>query len=254
MHPVLLKFGPFTIYSYGLMVALGFALAAFLIYKRANSFGIDKDKMIDLAILILISGVLGARVLYVLLNLSYYRSNIFEIFDLSKGGLVWYGGFISALVLLVWYIRKKSMDFWNVADLIAPYAALAQGIGRIGCFLNGCCYGVAAPAGYPLAVIFPGESIARQPTQVYSSLALVLIFIILRLWQDRRRFAGEIFLGYLLLYSLKRFLAESLRGDNPGMLRGLTISQGFGVVVFIIAITVFALKAAKWKKRISGSK
>jgi len=121
-------------------------------------------------------------------------------------------------------------------------------------FLNGCCYGVAAPAGYPLAVIFPGEGIARQPTQAYSSLSLILIFIILRLWQDRRHFAGEIFLGYCMLYSLKRFLLESLRGDNPVILSGLTISQGLSVVVFIIAITVFALKAAKWKKSISGSK
>jgi phosphatidylglycerol:prolipoprotein diacylglycerol transferase len=247
MHPILLKLGPFTIYSYGVMVAAGFSLAAFLIYRRAPKFDMDRDKMVDYLILILISGVVGARILYVLLNFGYYRANPIEILNLSGGGLVWYGGFISALLASVWFLKIKNIDFWLVADLIAPYIALGQAFGRIGCYLNGCCYGILAPCNF----IF-GE---RQPTQIYSAILLVIIFIVLVKWQEGRRFKGEIFLGYCALYSCKRFFIEFLRGDNPKIFSGLTMSQLISAVVFLAVLIVFKLKADEWRKKISpGSK
>lgn len=254
MHPVLLKLGPFTVYSYGLMVALGFALATFLACRRARLFGLDKDRVIDLAVFVLLGGIAGARVLYVLLNLSYYRVNMFEALDLTKGGLVWYGGFLSALLVLVWYIKANRIKFWTVVDLLAPYIALGEAFGRIGCFLNGCCYGFEVPPGSPLGIVFPGESAARYPTQIYSAIVLLLIFVILRLWQDRRHFAGEIFLGYCILYSAKRFSIEFLRGDNPRIILGLTISQVISVVVFALAAALFIQKMIRWKMGISKSK
>jgi len=150
------------------------------------------------------------------------------------------------------YIKKNGLGFWTVADLMAPYAALAQAFGRIGCLLNGCCYGREAPCGYAFGIMFPNESAVRYPAEIYSSIALILIFIVLRVWQDRRHFAGEIFLGYCIMYSLKRFLLEFLRGDNPRIISVFTISQVISVVVFAAGISIFAIKMTAWKKKRSG--
>lgn len=234
------------------MVALGFGLAAFLIYRRAAGLGLDKGLIMDLVVLILLVGLFGARSLYVLLNLSYYIANPIEIFNLSKGGLVWYGGFLAGIAGAIWYIKINKLDFWAVSDLIVPYVALAQGFGRIGCYLNGCCYGVTAPLSYPFGVVFPGSMTPRHPTEIYSSLALILIFMILRAWQDLPHFKGGIFLGYCALYSLKRFYIEFLRGDNPKIICGLTLSQLISAFVFIMALAIFIYKGRQWKRYLSS--
>jgi phosphatidylglycerol:prolipoprotein diacylglycerol transferase len=139
------------------------------------------------------------------------------------------------------YIRINKLSFWPVVDLIAPYVALAQGFGRIGCFLNGCCYGVKMGDG-------------RFPSQLLSAVLLFIIFGALLIWQNRRRFTGEIFLGYCILYSTKRFAVEFLRGDNPKILLGLTMSQLISVAVFAAALAVFTVRAKQWKKRLTISK
>ena len=254
MHPILLKFGSFTVYSYGVMVAIGFALSTFFIYRRAPKFNIDKDRAVDITIVVLISGILGARLLYVLLNISFYIANPLEIIMLSKGGLVWYGCFITALLAMIIYIRIARLDFWSVVDLIAPYAALGQAFGRIGCFLNGCCYGMKVSSDFPLAVTFPCDSDPRFPSQLVSSGLLFIIFVILIIWQNRRRFIGEIALAYCILYSFKRFVMEFLRADNPKILLGLTISQIISVVIFVVTLAIFTLKAKQCKKRPTISK
>jgi phosphatidylglycerol:prolipoprotein diacylglycerol transferase len=237
MHPVLLKFGPLNVYSYGVMVAIGFALATACAYMHAPKFGIDRNNVVDLMILMLVFGIAGARVFYILQNLTYYRLNPSEMLNLSKGGLVWYGAFIAGLGISAIYIKIKRMDFWASLDLAAPYIALAQALGRVGCFLNGCCYGVAMADGL------------LHPTQLYSAATLLLIFVALRIWQDHRHFKGEIFLGYCILYSSKRFLMEFIRGDNPGIFLGLTISQVISCVVFVISLGTLITMAVVWKKR-----
>ncbi len=254
MHPILFKIGPLNIYSYGVMVALGFAIAAAFIYRRAPVYNLDGNMVVDYTIIILVSGVAGARLFYVLLNIGYYTANPFEIVNLSKGGLVWYGGFIGALAASAWFVRARKLDFWAVSDLVAPYLALAQALGRVGCFLNGCCYGKVAPAG-AWAVAFPQDGTLRYPSQVYSAIGLLGIFVLLRLWQDRRRFTGEIFLGYCMLYAGKRFAIEFFRGDNPRIFASLTMSQAISIVIFTAAAAVFISRSNRWKKEISsGSK
>ena len=254
MHPTLLKFGSFTIYSYGVMVAIGFALSTLLVYARAPRFNIDKDRAVDLTIVVLISGIIGARLLYVLLNLSFYAANPLEIIMLSKGGLVWYGGFLAALLAMVIYIRIARLDFWSVVDLLAPYAALGQAFGRIGCFLNGCCYGMKVSPGFPFSVTFPCDTDPRFPSQLVSAGLLFIIFVFLLIWQNHRRFVGEIFLAYCILYSSKRFIMEFLRGDNPKILMGLTISQIISALIFTVTLVIFILKANQCKKRPTISK
>lgn len=252
MHPILAKIGPIYIYSYGLMVAIGFSVATLLAYKHADDFGINKERIIDLGIVMLAGGIIGARIVYVALNFQYYMKNPLEIVNLARGGLVWYGAFIFGMIAAAWFVWKNRINFWTVADLFAPYLALAQSFGRIGCLMNGCCYGSAAPSGFMLSVIFPGESICRYPTQIFSALALLLIFAILRTWQKKRRFNGEIFLGYGLLYSVKRFSVEFFRGDNPKILHGLTISQLISVAVFVVCSGLFIYRYLKWKRSLKS--
>ena len=250
----MIRAGFLNVYSYGVMLALAFGLAVFLIRKRAPRFGLEGDKMLNMLIIVFISGIIGARAFYILLNLPHYLAMPIEAFDLSKGGLVWYGGFLAGFAAAFIFIGLNKLDAWNVFDLIAPYTALAQAIGRIGCFLNGCCFGVEAPYGYPFGVIFPDSHTFRHPAQIYASLLLLLIFVVLMIWRERRHFRGEIFLGYCVLYSSKRFALEFLRGDNAKVVAGLTISQAISAVVFLIAASIFAARMIKWKKTRSFSR
>ena len=237
MHPILAKFGVITIYSYGVMVAAGFGLASFFIYKRAEKFGLNKDKILDFLIIILVAGILGGRLLYVLLNFGYYAARPLEIPNLSKGGLVLYGGFMTALAAAAAFLKKERLNFWAVVDLVAPYLALGQAFGRIGCFFNGCCYGANG-----------------APVQLYSSLALIGIFLALRFWQDARKFNGEIFLGYCMLYTVKRFVIEFIRADNPRIFICFTISQIISIFVFMLALGLFIKRRSLWKEKNTGSK
>lgn len=253
MHPIIARIGPLSIYSYGLMVALGFAAAILLSYRLAPRFNINKDKLVDFGICILIGGLIGARLFFVVMNLKYYIANPVEIIDLSKGGLVWYGGFLVGVLVGIIFVKKNNINFWDGADLLAPFIALAQSIGRIGCFLNGCCYGIVAPENYPLGVVFPHELVVRHPTQIYESAALLMLFLILRRWQESRHFKGEIFLGYAMLYSFSRFVLEFFRGDNPKILVGLTIGQVVSLGIFISCVTILAIRIILWKKNSSRS-
>ncbi len=253
MYPIITKIGPLYVYSYGLMVAIGFAVATLLAYKHAGDFGINKEKIIDLGIVMLVCGIAGARVVYIAMNSHYYIRNPLEIINLTRGGLVWYGAFIFGMIAAVWFVRKNKINFWTAADLFAPYIALAQAFGRIGCFLNGCCYGSVAPSYFLLDVVFPGESVLRYPTQMFSVIALVLIFAVLRIWQKKSHFNGEIFLAYGILYSIKRFGVEFFRGDYPKIFYGLTISQLISTIVFVACSILFVHRYLKWKKSLKST-
>lgn len=224
MYPILFEFGPLKIYSYGFSIALGFIVGAYLAKLEARREGISPETIVNLSLCLAISGVLGARLLYILQNLAFYIASPGQIFMLHKGGLSFYGGFILATVCAVIFLKRERLPVLAVLDLISPYLALAQGIGRIGCFLNGCCYGQPA---------------ARYPTQIYSSLSLLAIFLILRIAQSKRTragyFVGQIFLLYCLLYSSMRFFMEYLRGDNLRIFAGLSIHQFISIVIFAIS-------------------
>lgn len=235
MYPVLFRIGPIQIYSYGVMLALGFLVATFLARRRANSIGMDGDAIVDICVFLIVFGLLGARLLYIILNLDYYKSVPLEAVMIWKGGLVWYGGLISAILASVWFLRKKRLPIVKTADLLMPYVALGQAIGRIGCFLNGCCYG--KPTSSVLGVSFNPAQGTVHPTQLYESAATFFIYLILR---RRKPGDGKTILLYLLFYSAFRFFNEFLRGDNPQVFIGLTVSQ-------IISPIVLATTIILWK-------
>ena len=234
MHPVLFKIGPVQIYSYGTMLAADFLAVAFLARRRAIALGVDADAILDLCLWLIVSGLIGARLFFVILNLDYYRQSPLEVFMLWKGGLVWYGGLIAAIAGGIVFLRIKKMPLLKTGDLIIPYVALGQAIGRIGCFLNGCCYGKTAPPGF--GVIFDAAQGSVYPTQLYESAAMFVVFLVLR---KRATANGRTMFLYLMLYSAFRFAVEYIRGDNPFILMGLTVSQLISIAVFTTAVILW---------------
>lgn len=198
----------------------------------------------DLSLCIAVSGILGARILYVLQNLRFYLEYPLQILMLNRGGLSFYGGFILAVIWAIIFLKRRHLPFVKTFDIVIPNLALAQAIGRIGCFLNGCCYG--KPTDFFLRFYSAGQNIARHPVQIYNSLNLLLIFVILRKFQVNRRgkscFLGQTFLLYCLLYSAMRFFMEYLRGDHLVLFVNLTIHQYISAGIFVISCIIW------WKK------
>ena len=155
------------------------------------------------------------------------------------GGLVFYGGVFTSLVFGVLYIRRSRLSIFDVLDVVSPYIALGHSIGRIGCFLNGCCYGNPI---YGLSDLAIQDTPIRHPTQIYSSLFLLLLYMILRVIFRFRDFSGQVFFCYLALYTLGRFFIEFLRGDNPCFLYNLTFSQFVSVAIFILSFLLYFVR------------
>ena len=188
MYPILLKIGSITVYSYGFMLALGVGVSLILIMRKARKEGIDEEAVLDLTIITVLSGLIGARLFYVFFyDWEYYRLNPLQILDFRNEGLVWYGAFILGAAAALLYVRIKRLSFWRTFDLFAPYLALGYAFGRIGCFLNGCCFGT--PTDLPWGVVFPGlDAVPRHPAQLYSTLLSLGLFAFLLWLYPRRRF------------------------------------------------------------------
>lgn len=256
MHPVLIQFGSITLYTYGLFVGLGFLAAVTFASHRAKRYGIVQEEMADLFFLILISSVLGARILYIIVNFDEFASDPISVFKIWNGGLVFYGGFIGALVTAFLFVQKKGLPLGKTADIIAPAIALGHAIGRIGCFFAGCCYGQQCDL--PWAVTFKDpQSLAPlnvhlHPTQLYEALSNMVLFATL-LFVDRWLSSdkkgegdgvkspskdGAIFWLYIFLYGLFRSIIETFRGDPRGdfISNSLSVSQGIGLFMSFVGI------------------
>ncbi len=234
MHPVLFKIGSCSVYSYGAMLALAFLVCSFLARRRAVAIGMDGEKIFDLMTALIISGVIGGRLLFVLLDLDYFRSRPLDIFKIWEGGLAWYGGLILAVISVAVFLRINKMPALKTADLLMPYIALGQAIGRIGCFLNGCCYGKATAL--PIGVVFNPEQGAVLPTQLFESAARFIVYLVLR---RRVPSNGRTFFLYLIFYSTFRFFIEFLRGDDMLAIMGLTFSQAVSIAIFSTAVILW---------------
>ena len=243
MHPTICHIGPFTIYSYGLMLVAAFLVASYLCGQKARSINFNTNYLYNLLFFAFLLGILGARIFYVIEHSSYYIKRPMEILMLQYGGLSWFGGLILGSVFATIYLRLKKLNVLTVLDLIAPFLALGQAIGRIGCFLNGCCYGRYSELG----IYFPVHDAVLIPTQLYASFFLVVIFITLRFIQDKPHRSGVVFFAYLLLYSIQRFFIETLRADNPRILFGLTLFQLLCIAAFTLSCAWFLFSARNKK-------
>jgi len=251
MYPILGKIGPFSLHSYGLMLVLAFALSLWLASKEAEKSKVmTPQRVIDIGLLILVSGMVGSKVLYILLNLPLSKKDFFDT-TLWRSGFAFFGGFCLALVSIIFYAKKHKLPFFKIADFFIPYVALGQAVGRIGCFLNGCCYG--KPTTLPWGVSFPLDSPAGyhygalflHPTQLYSVLNGFILFLILNKVKSSPKFASEVLLLYLLCYFTFRFLIEFLRGDNQSLFLSLTLFQWISAGIFFTSLIVFL---SRWRR------
>jgi len=245
MYPILIEFGFFKIFTYGLLVATGFLVAILLASSRAEKEGLDSQKVLDLCFYVMVSALLVARLLYVIVEYRYFLDSPLEIFKFWKGGLVFYGGLILGVLISLWYLKRNQMPMWKTADLLAPSIALGQSIGRWGCFFAGCCYGKKTDVAWGITFTDPRSlaplEISLHPTQVYLSLNAVFIFIFLMWLSKRKVFDGQILWSYGILYSIGRFAIEYFRGDDRGFPVEQVLSTSQFVGVFIFSFSAFML-------------
>lgn len=258
MHPILFKIpiaGGLTVHGYGLMVAIGFLAALAWIRYQSKRVGLSPQVMTDLAFWLMIAALVGSRIVFILVDWRYYLENPLAVFQIWEGGLVFYGGLIACIFTAWYYLKKKKLNFWRVADVFMPGVALGHAFGRVGCFLAGCCYGKTCDPHAWYAVVFPphAESLAPQgiavyPTQLIESASNFMIFLFLA-WRSRKKaFDGQILLLYLITYAILRGAIELLRGDGergfvvPGW---LSTSQMLSLVLLVAALLVLLYRRGR---------
>lgn len=267
-------FGDVPYNSWGLTITLAFLFAAIVSHRRAARVGIDPDKMVGIYVVAIVLGLVGARLLHFLMATpEQFFADPLVFFNLTRGGFAFYGGFILAGIGAIWYGIRRKIDPWKLADVVGPTVMLGLAIGRIGCFLAGCCHGRVVDLPPDAHGILPDTFSGGQifvfseppyvaelmrhgvgvndvpvlPTQPYESIAAFTIFVIGSLLFHYRKFDGMAIAGVLFLYSLWRPFNESIRGDE---IRGtdwfgLTTSQLVSIPVFLLAVVIVAVQ---WRK------
>ena len=238
MYPEMFSLGNLTVHSYGLMIALAILVSALLLYREAPREKINPDYILEAVIVAGIGGLLGARVLYMLLNWSYYSTQPLSALFTQFEGLSFYGGFFLATILIYLWSRWRGIGFLKLTDFMAPYLALGYAFGRMGCFLNGCCYGVESNVPWALP-ISPGDEVLRHPVQLYALVGALLIFFILKKIRPVRPFVGFLTVALFALYGLLRFSTEFFR-HGEAIWIGLTNAQVFSLVLVFAALLVMA--------------
>jgi phosphatidylglycerol:prolipoprotein diacylglycerol transferase len=250
MYPILFSFGSFRIFSYGFFVALALIISMYYLSYSSNrlKFKIfSQEELYSFVIYLVLFGITGARIFYILTNINEYIISPLSIFKVWQGGLVYYGGFITVTIFAIIYCRVRNIQVLYLGDFFGPALALGHAIGRIGCFFAGCCYG--KESNLPWSVVFTDkQSLAvlgehLHPTQIYESLGNFCIFFILFFYSKKKRRVGDIFAIYLILYSILRFIVECFRGDDRGMQYfGLSISQNISIILLIVGVFIYARK------------
>ncbi|SHH86312.1 phosphatidylglycerol:prolipoprotein diacylglycerol transferase [Sporobacter termitidis DSM 10068] len=240
MYNDLLTIGGVTIHGYGLAIGVGVICAIFLAHWRAKKRGLNTDVVITLALLALIFGFVGAKLLFAVTALPDILRH--PLLILTGDGFVVYGGIIGGIAAALIYCRAKKISFLPYFDLLVPSVAVAQGFGRIGCFLAGCCYGreTSAPFGVTFRdSLYAPNGVALIPTQLISSAGDFLIAAVLLLYarQDRKR--GRVGGLYIILYSAGRFAVEFLRSDPRGSVGALSTSQFISIFTLILGLLLF---------------
>lgn len=215
LHPILFKIGDFAIYAYGAALFVAFAVGIIWSIREADAEGINQDYLYEVILIGLVLALLGSRLTYVFLNWDFYRGGPWwKIFAFREGGLTFYGGLLAALLGGYFYCAYRKISILRLLDFVAPFIALGYAITRIGCFLNGCCYGQVTTL--PWGLVFPAvDSFPRHPTQLYASALTLLIFFLLRYLRKYKTFDGFIFAFFLIFYGIYRFIVEFFRVSLP---------------------------------------
>jgi phosphatidylglycerol:prolipoprotein diacylglycerol transferase len=237
-------------------LAVAYLTAIWWLRRKAIAEGLPEQKILDFSLYVLASAILGAKLLLVIVEWRHYLSNPRELVEVLRSGGVFYGGLICASVVGIWYLRKNHLPAWRIADMGAPAIALGEAIGRWGCLAAGCCYGrpTSGPLGITFTDPFANQAVGTplneplHPTQIYLSINAFLMFLVLQWAYRRRRFDGEIFWLYLLLYSITRGIIEIWRGD---LVRGFVIpgvlstSQFIGLLVAAVSLGMLVYRSRR---------
>src|SRR6059036_88719 len=249
MYPRLFELGPITVYTYGVLLAAAYLFGLKLAMVRAKHRGLDANRVLDLGIYIIISALIGAKLLLLITDFQLFRNDPRELLTLARSGGVFYGGLILAVAVALVYIRRVGLPLWTTCDVFAPGIALGHVVGRFGCLFAGCCFG--KPTTKPWGITFTDPFAAANvgtplgvplhPTQLYEAGAALLILGAL-LWTERkgRAFAGRTFWLYMLLYAVSRFIIEFFRGDERGTVGMFSTSQFISIVLAPLAIVMLA--------------
>jgi len=238
LHPILFRIGPVNIYSFGLMLSLGFALAVLVSFLNAKRHGVDRWVVVDMALWLFLAGLLGSRLVYVVMNWDDYAGGpLWRVFATWEGGVSFFGAIAGGFLAVAVFARRHRLSLARIADTVAPGLALAAAVGRIGCALNGCCYGLPTAGFWGVFTRFaPG---LRHPTQLYESAAYFVTFGFLLWWQGRReRAPGQVFTMFVLCYLAGRFLVEFFR-EGQRLYPWLTVTQAAALVVAAAALAAY---------------
>jgi phosphatidylglycerol:prolipoprotein diacylglycerol transferase len=249
VHPIAFNLGSLTIRWYGVMMAIAFIAGLWTASRRGRREGIEAEKILDIGPWLIVGTIVGARALHVA---TYWHEEfagrpLWEIFAVWKGGLVFYGGLVGASLAGILYARYKKIAVWKLADVLAPSIPLGYVFGRIGCFMNGCCFG--RECSLPWAVHYPPghETYPNgvHPSQLYDSLLSLGLYLFLAWLYRRKKFDGQIFATYLLCYAVTRSIVESFRGDYSELhihtWLHLTPGQLVSMGIFAAGIAMWAM-------------
>jgi phosphatidylglycerol:prolipoprotein diacylglycerol transferase len=254
MHPILFEIAGFPVYTYGVLLAAAYLLGLQFALIRARRRGLDPNRVMDLGIWIIVSALVGAKLLLLVVEWDTYGGNPRELLTLVRSGGVFYGGLIAAVTVALWYLWRHRMPVWQVTDVFAPGIALGHVVGRLGCLFAGCCFG--KPTSVPWAITFHNEYAAQNvgtplnvplhPTQLYEAGAELLILVMLLATERRGRpFPGRTFWGYMLLYGISRFIIEFFRGDSRGTVGMFSTSQFVSLLIIPVSIAMLILLARR---------
>jgi phosphatidylglycerol:prolipoprotein diacylglycerol transferase len=256
LHPILIDLGFFQLPTYGPLMVTALITAILLAVRQGKREGLESNRLWDFSTWLIVVALVGAKVLMVLTDWRTYWERPSELVSLStlRAGGVFYGGFVAAVLFAWWYVRAHRLRLWKVFDVYAPSIVLGLGIGRLGCFAAGCCYGKPTDSflgvvfTHPLAQQVSGTplGIRIHPTQLYESLACVLIFAVLIWRYSKKAYDGQIFVWYLVLYAVARFFLEFLRGDPD---RGFVFGHLLSTSQFIAILAVGVAAILGWRLR-----
>jgi phosphatidylglycerol:prolipoprotein diacylglycerol transferase len=250
MYPVLLELGPLQIRAYGVLLSLAFVIGVWMAARKGAKQGIEPSLTLDLSIVVILASIIGSRAYYVLVNWIEFSDDPLSAFSVWRGGLSMYGGLILAFIASYVFLRKKQLSFNRMADIVAPSLAIGVAVTRIGCFFNGCCFG-RATSSFP-GMSFPPNSEAGyvlfgkmlHPTQLYSSIYGLFIFLILLVAGRRPLREGALFGLFLVLYSVSRFSIDFLRYYDPNSsfeIAGVTFNYNHIVSLLLFLYGVIAI-------------
>jgi phosphatidylglycerol:prolipoprotein diacylglycerol transferase len=244
---VALDLGPITVYWYGIIIAFGALLGLYLAVKESKRCGLPKDTFVDLVLIAVPVAIISARIYYVIFQWDDYKGNLLDIVAIWEGGIAIHGALIGAVLTALFFAKKRRLSFWKVVDIAAPSIILGQAIGRWGNFMNQEAHGGPVSRSFLENLMLPDfiinqmyiDGVYYQPTFLYESLWNFSGFIVLVLLRKVNLRRGELFLSYVIWYSIGRFFIEGLRTDSLMLTDTLRMAQVISIVLIVVSVLVW---------------